>query len=77
MKDYQIFKDGVQITDEPFFVLRGRDEFSTAAIDCYVSIMRNEGYDETNPDFVKEVEDIADSFDDWQNANPDKVKYPD
>lgn len=79
--------------DEPFFVLRAQYRLSVQAVMAYAEILHKVGENIAfNPDLTEEVAvslalslsdqatevaEIAQSFEAWQKANPEKVKYPD
>jgi hypothetical protein len=62
---------GVAIpADEPVFILRARDCIAQLAIDEYRSLCENKEHDHSVGESQRE-------FDQWQEANIDKVKEPD
>ena len=58
---------------EPYFFIRAQDGLAYVAVMNYSCQLKAAG------DVVgsREVRAIADAIEDWQKANPDKVKLPD
>ena len=56
--------------DEPVFVLRAKDDLAVQTLEYY------QEFTETDP-FASEVDKCLKAFQEWQAANPDKVKEPD
>ena len=73
--------------DEPFFMIRGQDRLSVQAVTAYSHLLQVEsdkatvrGEEELAKSLQEqslEVVEFAHRFLDWQEANPDKVKFPD
>lgn len=59
--------------DEPFFFIRAADIHSKTAVLNYACQLKASGDVEGS----REVRAIADAIEDWQKANPEKVKAPD
>ncbi len=65
----------VKGTDEPIFILRARDLLSVPTILKYLEL-----YGEFMPrtvDFEASVVNAVEGFRQWQQDNPDKVRWPD
>lgn len=62
-------------TDEPIFVLRGKDIFSVLGIAGYLDFL--EKYSPDDHDLMAELVDQVAEFKQWQKNNMDKVRYPD
>ncbi len=60
---------------EPFFVLRAKDMFSVMAVHNYAKLV--EEYGPLDVEFHGAVTDSAQEMREWQQANPQRVKYPD
>ncbi len=60
---------------EPFFVLRAKDIFSVMAVHNYSKLV--EEYGPMNIEFHGNIGDLVHEMREWQQANPDRVKYPD
>lgn len=73
-KDQAII-DACRDTDEPIFVLRAKDMLSTGTIVGYGEQFKKYGPD--NPDFLERVSDRVEEFQQWQNNNTNRVRYPD
>jgi hypothetical protein len=73
-KDREIIAE-CEHTDEPIFVLRGKDILAATSIARYRDSFVKHGPD--NPQFVDQVSRRLHEFQDWQNDNIGKVKYPD
>lgn len=72
---------------EPWFFIRGQDKLSPAAVIAYSQLLKKEA----NKALIRREFDLADSlfeqsddvlafatkFMDWQEENPDLVKFPD
>jgi len=66
--------------DEPIFIQRAQDKFSTDNIVNYRNDVHNgviETGSETLPEWEAEVGSIISDFRNWQRDNPDNVKAPD
>lgn len=59
--------------DEPIFILRAQDKFSTETVAAYADIV----FDEVSTDFNDGMDENEKQFREWQSANKDKVKIPD
>lgn len=73
-KDQAII-DAVKDTDEPIFVLRGKDILSASIIAQYRTQFQKHGPE--NSAFVEQVTGRLEQFQNWQSDNIGKVKYPD
>lgn len=73
-KDQSII-DAVADTDEPIFVLRGKDILAASIIAQYHTQFQKHGPD--NSAFLTQVSNRLKEFQDWQNANTNRVRYPD
>jgi hypothetical protein len=62
-------------SDEPIFVLRGKDIFTPMVVVRYLELV--EQFGPNNYEFVQEISDCVQSIKDWQHHNVDKVRYPD
>ena len=62
-------------TDEPIFVLRGKDILSASIIAQYREQFRKHGPE--NQQFLDQVTVRLNDFQEWQNHNIGKVRYPD
>jgi hypothetical protein len=65
--------------DEPIFILRAQDKFSTKTIWYYRNLNRD-GVRDCSPNWLEWAESvgrITRNFLDWQMINRDKVKMPD
>ncbi len=60
---------------EPFFVLRAKDIFSVMAVHNYAKLV--DEYGPLDMEFHEGVTLMAHKMREWQQANPDRVKYPD
>ena len=58
---------------EPYFFIRAQDSHSYVAVMNYSCQLKASGDIKGS----REVRAIADAIEDWQKANPDKVKLPD
>jgi hypothetical protein len=73
--------------DEPWFFIRAQDDLSTYAMEEYRHRLQRTAIEESelgNEDIAvrllrqaTEINQILNSFYDWQKANKDKVKLPD
>jgi hypothetical protein len=73
-KDQAII-DACRDTDEPIFVLRGKDILAATSIARYRDSFVKHGPD--NPQFVDQVSRRLHEIQDWQNDNVGKVRFPD
>jgi len=62
-------------TDEPFFVLRGKDIFSVMGIAAYTGLL--EQYSPNDFNMMQSLIEQMERFKEWQKHNMDKVRYPD
>ena len=62
-------------SDEPIFILRAKDVFSSATIIKYTEFMIKSGG--FTPELEESMHKIIDSFLDWQENNTDQIKFPD
>lgn len=62
-------------SDEPFFVLRGKDIFSVMAIARYAKLL--EDFSPDDFDMQQSVIDEVAAFKLWQRNNIELVRYPD
>lgn len=60
--------------DEPVFIFRAQDILSVWALEEYARVV--EKYDPHGP-HLESIVDAADTFRQWQKANPSLVKLPD
>lgn len=60
--------------DEPWFVIRGKDQLAPTVIRDYAT--RAE-FERCSEDFVRQVNEAADHIEQWQAENPDRTKVPD
>ncbi len=60
---------------EPFFVLRAKDIFSVMAVHNYAKLV--EEYGPLDIEFHGNLSDLVQEMREWQQSNPDRVKYPD
>ena len=72
-KDKEIIK-AVEGTDEPIFVIRAQDELSLDLLNHYAYMCGANGVDD---EFIDAIDERIVEFEEWQDANPDKVKLPD
>lgn len=63
------------IREEPFFVFRGRDIFSTMVLKHYLKILEDYGPDD--PDFQANIVEFINNLKNWQTQNVADVRYPD
>ena len=61
-------------TDEPLFIIRGKDKLSAQIVSSYMEFAGHMG---CLDDFVNKVASEAELFSQWQAANPHKVRMPD
>lgn len=73
-KDQAII-DACRDTDEPIIVFRAKDMFSTSVIARYRDQYRMHGPGRTA--FVEQISERLSEFEQWQQENFAKVKYPD
>jgi predicted transcriptional regulator len=60
--------------DEPWFVIRGKDQLAPTVVRDYATRAEFERCDE---DFVRQVNEAADHIEQWQEEHPDRTKVPD
>lgn len=65
-------KYGFSKDDEPVFIIRAQDKVALLALQYYADLIRMH-----RPELVKEVGTVYDTFRDWRERNPDRVKLPD
>lgn len=58
----------------PLFIFKGTDKLAVQAIDGYLQLTVKAG---CSPAFMDRVNEHMQGFEDWEEANPDKVKLPD
>lgn len=73
-KDQAII-DACRDTDEPIIVFRAKDVFAASVIARYRDQARKHGPD--NPEFQEQINARLREFEQWQQDNVGKVKYPD
>lgn len=61
-------------TDEPIFIIRGKDACSVRAILAYARIANDAG---ATPEFGAECNIRAIEFQTWQNQHRDEIRIPD
>jgi len=61
-------------TDEPIFVLRAKDRLSTMALEAYLAIATD---NDTSDRFQLSIISQIQTFRQWQQVHPDKMKTPD
>jgi hypothetical protein len=62
-------------TDEPVFILRGKDILAATTIEHYLRLFRKHG--PINPQKEDQIVERRREFERWQSANVGKVRYPD
>lgn len=60
--------------DEPVIVFRARDRLTPKLIGIYWNLCKEAGSPQRHLDLINSTHD---QFDNWQDANPDKVRTPD
>ena len=73
MKNIKKILQDAQKDNEPVFVIRAKDKFSTNAIYTYIG----KCIDHCDLSHTREIIHIAGEFMIWQMEHPDKVKIPD
>lgn len=64
-----------QATGEPTFTVRAQDRHSVAALRAYRNAVEEDN--NVSDEFCREIDRFVSEFEEWQAANPDKVKSPD
>ena len=74
--DYARIQDpaGLIPDDEPVFLIRGRDRAAPYAVRAYAHFAEQAG---ASGEFCDQARQAAKMIEDWQEANPLRVKVPD
>jgi hypothetical protein len=63
--------------DEPVFVLRAKDKLAVRTLYKYEILAMSRGGSDIPQEFLDNVTQVIDKFEEWAEKNPDKMKLPD